>query len=27
MDFVYLALTIGFFAVSWAFIVVCERLS
>jgi len=27
MDIVYIGLTVGFFAVSWAFIVACERLS
>ena len=27
MDVVYLALTIAFFALSWALIVACERLS
>jgi len=27
MDVLYLGLTVGFFALSWAFIVACERLS
>jgi hypothetical protein len=27
MDIVYIGLTVGFFVVSWAFIVACERLS
>jgi len=27
MDLVYIGLTVGFFVVSWAFIVACERLS
>jgi hypothetical protein len=27
MDVVYVALTVGFFVVSWAFLVACERLS
>ena len=26
MDFLYLGLAIGFFAISWAFIVACDRL-
>ena len=26
MDFLYIALTLVFFALSWAFIVLCERL-
>jgi hypothetical protein len=27
MDLVYLGLTVGFFFVSWAFVVACDRLS
>jgi hypothetical protein len=27
MDVVYVGLTVGFFVVSWAFLVACERLS
>lgn len=27
MDLVYIASTIGFFALSWAFVVACDRLS
>ncbi len=27
MDLLYLGLTVGFFALSWALIVACERLS
>jgi hypothetical protein len=27
MDLLYLGLTVGFFALSWAFIVACERLA
>jgi len=27
MDFAYVLLALGFFAVSWAFIVACDRLS
>jgi hypothetical protein len=27
MDILYLAFTVGFFALSWALIVLCERLS
>jgi hypothetical protein len=27
MDLLYLALTVGFFALSWAFVVACDRLS
>jgi len=27
MDMLYLALTIGFFAISWALIAACDRLS
>ena len=27
MDMLYLGLTVGFFALSWALIVACERLS
>jgi hypothetical protein len=27
MDLLYLALTVGFFALSWLFVVACDRLS
>ena len=27
MDIVYIGLTVGFFVVSWAFVVACDRLS
>jgi len=27
MDVLYLGLTVGFFLVSWAFVVACDRLS
>jgi hypothetical protein len=27
MDLLYVGLTVGFFALSWAFVVACERLS
>jgi hypothetical protein len=27
MDLLYIALTVGFFALSWAFVVACDRLS